>query len=48
MGCLKGKSKTEAKPGEYQCEKCDAAAKKKGDLCKPKEVKDKGKSGKKK
>jgi phosphohistidine phosphatase len=46
MGCLKGKSKTKPKPGAYICEKCDAASKKKEDLCKAKKIKEK--DGKKK
>jgi phosphohistidine phosphatase len=48
MGCLKGKSKTKPKPGAYICEKCDAASKKKDDLCKGKKIKDKEKDKKKK
>jgi hypothetical protein len=47
MGCLKGKSKAKPKPGAFVCEKCDAVAKKKGDLCKGKKIKDKPKKNKK-
>ncbi len=43
MGCLKGKSNTKPKPGAYECTKCDAGAKKKGDLCKAKKIKAKDK-----
>ena len=38
MGCLKGKSKSKAKPGRYACGRCGAVAKKKADLCKPKKI----------
>ena len=48
MGCLKGKSKTEPKPGVFKCEKCKAVAKKKEDLCKAKKIKDKDKDKEKK
>lgn len=41
MGCLKGKDKNKPKPGRYKCKKCDAVAKKKKDLCKPKKLKKK-------
>ncbi len=41
MGCLKGKNKSKPKPGRYRCKKCDAVAKKKKHLCKPKKIKDK-------
>lgn len=43
MGCLKGKSKTKSKPGAYECPKCGAVVKKKGDVCKAKKIKDKDK-----
>jgi hypothetical protein len=46
MGCLKGKSTTKPKAGAYECEKCDAVAKKKGELCKPKKIKEKDKKKK--
>ncbi len=39
MGCLKGKSKTEARPGRFKCKKCGAVAEKKGKVCKPKKIK---------
>ena len=38
MGCLKGKKKAPAKPGNYRCAKCDAVHKKKKRLCKPKKI----------
>ena len=41
MGCLKGKKRCKAKPGNYACAKCGAVCKKKGRLCKPKKIKDK-------
>lgn len=47
MGCLKGKSKTKPKPGAYECPKCGAVVKKKGDVCKAKKIKDEEKDKKK-
>lgn len=40
MGCLKGKSKAKEKVGNFKCKKCGAVAKKKGDLCKAKKIKE--------
>jgi hypothetical protein len=40
MGCKKGKSKSKAKPGRYECGKCGAVAKKKSKLCKPCKIKE--------
>jgi hypothetical protein len=37
--CLKGKKVAKEKPGNYRCKKCNAVAKKKGKLCKPKKIK---------
>lgn len=48
MSCLKGKSTSKPKAGTYQCTKCEAVAKKKGDVCKPKKIKDKDEPKKKK
>jgi transcription initiation factor TFIIIB Brf1 subunit/transcription initiation factor TFIIB len=39
MGCKKGKSKHEKKPGNYECKKCGAVVKKKGKVCNPKKIK---------
>ncbi|MHC4883643.1 MAG: hypothetical protein ACYTGH_01015 [Planctomycetota bacterium] len=39
MGCLKGKDENKPKKGSFKCEKCGAASKKKGHLCKPKKIK---------
>lgn len=39
MGCLKGKSKSRQKAGNYVCEKCGAASKKKKEVCKPRKIK---------
>ena len=47
MGCLKGKSKTKPKPGAYECPKCCAVVKKKGDVCKAKKIKSEDKDQKK-
>lgn len=35
MGCLKGESEVKKKVARFECEKCGAAAKKKGNVCKP-------------
>jgi len=40
MGCLKGKSEAKAKPGRFRCKACEAVAKKKSHLCKPKKIKE--------
>jgi transcription initiation factor TFIIIB Brf1 subunit/transcription initiation factor TFIIB len=40
MSCLKGKSKTKAKPGNYECKKCGAVVKIKGKVCKPSKIKE--------
>ena len=37
--CLKGKKTAPHKPGNYECEKCGATSKKKGDLCHGKKIK---------
>ncbi|MEE4271555.1 MAG: hypothetical protein V2I67_07775 [Thermoanaerobaculales bacterium] len=39
MGCRKGKSKVKEKKASYRCSKCDAAVKKKKDVCEPKKLK---------
>ena len=46
--CLKGKAESEAKPGNYSCEKCGAVSAKKDHVCKPKKIKLKEKGTKKK
>jgi len=35
MGCLKGESEVKKKSAKFECEKCGAAVKKKGNVCKP-------------
>jgi len=35
MSCLKGESEVKKKAAKFECEKCGAAAKKKGSVCKP-------------
>ncbi|MCF7818115.1 MAG: hypothetical protein K9M54_09565 [Kiritimatiellales bacterium] len=40
MGCKKGESKHEKKPGHYECKKCGAVVKKKDKVCQPKKIKD--------
>ena len=35
MSCLKGESEVKKKAAKFACEKCGAAAKKKGHVCKP-------------
>ena len=35
MGCLKGESEAKKKAAKFACEKCGAAVKKKGSVCKP-------------
>ena len=40
MSCLKGKSESKAKAGNFVCKKCKAVSKKKDHLCKPKKIKD--------
>lgn len=40
MGCKKGESKHERKPGMYECKKCGAVAKKKDKVCKAKKIKE--------
>ena len=37
--CLKGKKTAPHKPGNFECKKCGATAKKKGDLCDGKKIK---------
>ena len=39
MSCLKGKSTHKRKPGNFECKKCGAVAKKKDTVCKPKKIK---------
>lgn len=39
MGCKKGKSETKSKSGRYECKKCGAVVKKKGQICKPHKIK---------
>lgn len=40
MGCLKGKKKAKARPGNHTCRKCGAVDKKKKKICEPKKIKD--------
>lgn len=35
MSCLKGESEIKKKSAKFVCEKCGAATKKKGNVCKP-------------
>ena len=35
MSCLKGESEVKKKAARFECEKCGAAAKKKGSVCRP-------------
>lgn len=45
--CLKGKSESQAKEGNYRCEKCGAVTARKGHACEPKKIKPKKKPKKK-
>ena len=44
--CLKGKTESKVKAGNYRCEKCGAVTSKKDHACKPKKIKLKEKSKK--
>ena len=39
--CLKGKKTAPYEPGNYECKKCGATARKKDKLCKPQKIKGK-------
>jgi hypothetical protein len=42
MSCRKGKSKSNPKPGRFECTDCGAVTKKKSDVCEPKKIKKAG------
>ena len=46
MGCLKGTSLVKKKEAKFICDKCDARAQKKVQVCKPVKLKSKGEKNK--